>query len=241
MHEPGTTPTYVVSGIQTLGTYRRVIRASVERVWENVLDWEHLPWLHHGSFESIALITAGAGGWRADVVLAGGSHAEIEVVLDRPRLRYLTRTLGGAGAGSEIETLLAPEGPDATGIEVDFGVPGVASGERDAYFGFYRALYAQLWDEDESMMQQRQAYLRPNLGRTRRVVIDGLEIEFSATCPHFGGPLDDAPIEDGCVTCPWHGYRFDVRTGRCLSGQAFTLKTSCRGPAPSRESDAPQE
>jgi nitrite reductase/ring-hydroxylating ferredoxin subunit len=34
-------------------------------------------------------------------------------------------------------------------------------------------------------------------------------------CPHFGGPLDDAPVDDrGIVTCPWHGYRFDVRTGR---------------------------
>jgi nitrite reductase/ring-hydroxylating ferredoxin subunit len=250
MHEPGTTPTYVASGVQTLGTYRRVIRASVERIWENVLDWEHLPWLHHGSFESIVPLAAGAGGWRADVVLAGGSHAEIEVVLDRPRLRYLTRTLGGAGAGSEIETLLAPAGSDATSIEVDFRVPGVASGEKDAYFGFYHALYAQLWDEDESMMRQRQAYLDERLNpraqsgepsRVRRVVVDGVEVEFSASCPHLGGPLDDALVEDGCVTCPWHGYRFDVRTGRCLSGQAFTLKTACRGSAPSRESDAPQE
>jgi len=249
MHEPETTPTYVASGVHTLGTYRRVIRASVERVWENVLDWEHLPWLHHGSFESIAPIAAGAGGWRADVVLAGGSHAEIEVVLDRPRLRYLTRTLGGAGAGSEIETLLAPDGPDATGIAVDFCVPGVGSGEKEAYFGFYRALYAQLWDEDESMMRQRQAYLDDRLNpgarsrelsRTRRVVIDGVELEFSASCPHLGGPLDAALLEDGCVTCPWHGYRFDVRTGRCVSGQDLTLKTACRNLERSPKSDAPQ-
>jgi len=26
------------------------------------------------------------------------------------------------------------------------------------------------------------------------------------------------------VTCPWHGYRFDVRSGRCVSGQAFRLR-----------------
>ncbi len=247
MHEPETTPTYVATGIQTLGIYRRVIRASVERVWENVLDWEHLPWLHHRSFEAITPLEAGPAGWRADVVLAGGSHAEIEVVLDRPRLRYLTRTIGGTGAGTDIETSLSPKGSDATGIEVDFRVPGVDSKDKDAYFGFYRALYTQLWDEDETMMRQRQGYLDDRIDpdartpRTRRVVVDGVAVEFSASCPHFGGPLDEAPIEDGCVTCPWHGYRFDVRTGRCLSGQSLTLKIVCRDRAQSRESDAPWE
>jgi nitrite reductase/ring-hydroxylating ferredoxin subunit len=214
-------------------------------VWENVLDWEHLPWLHSRSFEAITPLVAGSGGWRADVVLAGGSHAEIEVILDRPRLRYLTRTIGGTGAGTDIETSLAPKGSDATGIEVDFRVPGVGGTDKEAYFGFYRALYAQLWDEDESMMRQRQAYLDDRLGpnirppRTRHVVIDGVAREFAANCPHLGGPLDEAPIEDGSVTCPWHGYRFDVRTGRCLTGQGLTLKTACLDHARSRESDAP--
>ena len=27
------------------------------------------------------------------------------------------------------------------------------------------------------------------------------------------------PDADGVMTCPWHGYRFDARTGACLSGQ----------------------
>lgn len=32
-------------------------------------------------------------------------------------------------------------------------------------------------------------------------------------CPHQGGPLADGPISGTCVTCPWHGWQFDVRTG----------------------------
>lgn len=32
-------------------------------------------------------------------------------------------------------------------------------------------------------------------------------------CPHQGGPLADGSIEDGCVTCPWHGWQFDLKTG----------------------------
>lgn len=33
-------------------------------------------------------------------------------------------------------------------------------------------------------------------------------------CPHQGGPLGKGTL-DGCVvTCPWHGWQFDVRTGQ---------------------------
>ena len=32
-------------------------------------------------------------------------------------------------------------------------------------------------------------------------------------CLHRGGPLCDGPIEDGVVTCPWHGWSYEIRTG----------------------------
>jgi hypothetical protein len=53
------------SDLTTVATYRRTIGASAERVWENVLDWEHLPWLHSGSFSDIVCNGAGEWGWRA--------------------------------------------------------------------------------------------------------------------------------------------------------------------------------
>lgn len=34
-------------------------------------------------------------------------------------------------------------------------------------------------------------------------------------CPHQGGPLSEGILEDGCVTCPWHGWQFDVKSGAC--------------------------
>ena len=40
------------------------------------------------------------------------------------------------------------------------------------------------------------------------------------TCPHAGGPLSEGPLEDEVVTCPWHGSRFDVRTGAVLAPPA---------------------
>ena len=32
-------------------------------------------------------------------------------------------------------------------------------------------------------------------------------------CPHRGGPLGEGDIEGVLVTCPWHGWQFDVTTG----------------------------
>ncbi len=37
-------------------------------------------------------------------------------------------------------------------------------------------------------------------------------------CPHAGGPLADGLVADTCVTCPLHGWRFDLRTGRRNGG-----------------------
>jgi nitrite reductase (NADH) small subunit len=39
-------------------------------------------------------------------------------------------------------------------------------------------------------------------------------------CPHRGGPLADGLVADACVTCPLHGWRFDVRTGEQQGGDA---------------------
>jgi len=32
-------------------------------------------------------------------------------------------------------------------------------------------------------------------------------------CLHRGGPLCDGPIGGAIVTCPWHGWQYDVTTG----------------------------
>jgi nitrite reductase/ring-hydroxylating ferredoxin subunit len=33
-------------------------------------------------------------------------------------------------------------------------------------------------------------------------------------CTHVGGPLSQGRVEEGEVECPWHGSRFDIRTGK---------------------------
>jgi nitrite reductase/ring-hydroxylating ferredoxin subunit len=37
----------------------------------------------------------------------------------------------------------------------------------------------------------------------------------SSLCPHEDGPLAEGWIEGDAVVCPWHGFDFDLGTGRC--------------------------
>jgi nitrite reductase (NADH) small subunit len=36
-------------------------------------------------------------------------------------------------------------------------------------------------------------------------------------CLHIGNPIDDGPVSGEVVTCPWHGWRYDLRTGQHLT------------------------
>ena len=36
-------------------------------------------------------------------------------------------------------------------------------------------------------------------------------------CTHYGAPLCGGYVRDGSVSCPWHGWQFDLETGECLS------------------------
>jgi nitrite reductase/ring-hydroxylating ferredoxin subunit len=247
--------------LAVVAVYERTIGASLERIWENVLDWEHLPWLHRTSFVDVRLREAFADGWRAHVALPPAhapQDAEVHVRLERPSLRYLTRTLEGVGAGTEILTRLEPVDERTTRIAVEFAVPGVDPAHAEAVGAAYVRIYTQLWDEDEAMMLRRQRILDADAGRNRRagaraagtpirlgravdvrsrlpvlveasgeqyrvVEVDGALYAHATVCPHRGGPLADAPLTDGCVTCPWHGFRFDVRSGSNVNGRGCHL------------------
>jgi nitrite reductase (NADH) small subunit/3-phenylpropionate/trans-cinnamate dioxygenase ferredoxin subunit len=44
--------------------------------------------------------------------------------------------------------------------------------------------------------------------------VDGQFHAIDGVCIHRGGPLGDGVLEGAVVTCPWHGWQYDVRTGR---------------------------
>ena len=36
-------------------------------------------------------------------------------------------------------------------------------------------------------------------------------------CRHVGNPIDDGFVSGASVTCPWHGWRYDLRTGELIT------------------------
>jgi NAD(P)H-dependent nitrite reductase small subunit len=45
--------------------------------------------------------------------------------------------------------------------------------------------------------------------------VDGTICAIDNTCPHRGGPLGEGVVTGNEVTCPWHGWKFNVKTGSC--------------------------
>jgi len=44
--------------------------------------------------------------------------------------------------------------------------------------------------------------------------VDGRLHAIDGLCPHQGGPLGTGTLCGTTLTCPWHGWPFDVTTGR---------------------------
>jgi nitrite reductase (NADH) small subunit len=44
--------------------------------------------------------------------------------------------------------------------------------------------------------------------------VDGTLYALDGVCPHQGGPLGEGDLTGSIVTCPWHGWQFDVSTGQ---------------------------
>jgi nitrite reductase (NADH) small subunit len=44
--------------------------------------------------------------------------------------------------------------------------------------------------------------------------VEGTFYAIDGTCLHRGGPVGEGDLEGTIVTCPWHGWQYDVTTGR---------------------------
>lgn len=230
------------------GTYRRRVAASIARIRENVLDWEHLPALHASSFAACKLVDTDSDGWRVRLVNAGSDSPQILKLYMAPDTSgYRVVTEAGFGTGSEIRVAVTPRAEHQTDVVVDYHVPEADPGRLAMIGQAFVAIYEWLWDEDEAMMVAREAALAPRpraptrvdlgpeaalqlplvfdlgSGRFRLVRHNGALIAHSLYCPHWLGPLDGAIDGDGAVTCPWHGYRFDVGSGRSADGRHLRL------------------
>ena len=63
-------------------------------------------------------------------------------------------------------------------------------------------------------------------GKTIAVFNDGGTFyAIDNTCLHQGGPLGEGELSGSSVTCPWHGWEYDVKTGACAMNPAVKVQT----------------
>jgi len=74
----------------------------------------------------------------------------------------------------------------------------------------------------------------PNFGK-KVVTVSGKEIllinvkgtifAVENECPHQGSPMGAAIVKDDYISCPRHGYRFNLTDGKCPEHPEFVLTT----------------
>jgi nitrite reductase/ring-hydroxylating ferredoxin subunit len=73
------------------------------------------------------------------------------------------------------------------------------------------------------------------VGQGKLVEVDGLVLAVfnaggdrfhvtSAVCPHEDGPLAEGWLEGDAAVCPWHGFDFDLATGRCRVAEELSIR-----------------
>ncbi|MFZ0412773.1 MAG: Rieske 2Fe-2S domain-containing protein [Candidatus Acidiferrales bacterium] len=55
--------------------------------------------------------------------------------------------------------------------------------------------------------------------------VGGKVFAISNVCLHRGGPLGQGELEGATVTCPWHGWQFDVTNGKSCMNEAVGVET----------------
>ena len=62
-------------------------------------------------------------------------------------------------------------------------------------------------------------------GKTMAVFnCEGTFYAMDNTCKHRGGPLGEGTLSGTRVTCPWHGWEYDVTSGACVMDPSIKVQ-----------------
>ena len=64
--------------------------------------------------------------------------------------------------------------------------------------------------------------------------VDGTFHACTNACPHADGPLGEGELVGKVLTCPYHGWQYDITTGDCIttpSAHLATYEVAIEGPA----------
>ncbi len=74
-------------------------------------------------------------------------------------------------------------------------------------------------------VKPRQGIVAEANGKTLAVFnVHGTIHAINNTCCHREGPLGEGELDGDIVTCPWHGWRFNVTTGACMNNPSAQVE-----------------
>jgi nitrite reductase/ring-hydroxylating ferredoxin subunit len=164
----------------------------------------------------------GAADWRdlhGETRRMGTAHALVNsaaLALNVGSLAMRARGRRGPARLASFSALLATALAAHVGGELSFGL-GIRV-NRTAWEsppGEFTAV-ADVGEVDEGFRRVELAGAPVLLARSKA----GEVCAIAATCSHLGGPLDEGGRDGDFVICPWHGSRFDLRTGEVIDGPA---------------------
>lgn len=168
--------------------YKRHINSNHERMFENVLDWEHLPHLHSRTFSSINLLAKGEKTLKFEVGLwpaIFGLKQTIRLQACKLRGIWNVRVISGFMQGLIIRSCVSPETPEGFEVRIDFYIP------RTKWYlaplgPVLKFSYHRLYDEDVAMMTSRQIFLDSRSTNPKKFSENNLKLgkEKDIQCPH---------------------------------------------------------
>jgi nitrite reductase/ring-hydroxylating ferredoxin subunit/Fe-S cluster biogenesis protein NfuA len=230
-----------VEAIQ-VGAFRRLIRSirdepggldalarAVEDPWvQGVLQFNGLLRAPQPSRES--RVEAALESVRPMLATHGGNVELVEVVSDQEVHIKLEGSCDGCAHSDitvrqGIETAIKEAVPSVERVKVVSGRPSDALVQLP---GIASSPFAQAWQDLCGVDQVAEGQLTALETADTSVVVtmvQGQPRAFRNACAHLGMPLDEGRLEDGILTCPYHGFQFAVGSGECLTAPEIQLPT----------------
>lgn len=164
---------YDYDALVSLGSFDHDVGVPLERMIENVLDYEHFPNIHPADFKSSDLLQSGPKWLRMRFGNSDGSHSQVLSIVHPSNTRWtFDFEHGGPHEGLLIHQEATIVDDQRISVRISFFLrePPRSEAVRKALFQVFRARLQMLYNQDAVIMRQRQDALDRRTARTTDVV-----------------------------------------------------------------------